>query len=77
MCMCKYAFQVEVVDVIKRLLGGRFTVWKRKKERRLEKRAKAKEKKIKEWVKFMYTCTCTHYSTNTYSSVRAVYKVYM
>lgn len=59
MCMCKYAFQVEVVDVIKRLLGGRFTVWKRKKERRLEKRAIAKEKKIKEWVKFtcMYTCT--------------------
>lgn len=57
--MCKYyvSFQVEVVDIIKRLLGGRFTVWKRKKERRLEKRAKAKEKKIKEWVNFVYTCS--------------------
>ena len=38
------------MDVVQRLLEGRFSVWKRKKEGRLDKRAKAKEKKIKEWV---------------------------
>ena len=43
--------QVEAEDVVRRLLAGRFSVWKGKKERRLDKRAKAKENKIKEWVR--------------------------
>ena len=57
-----YMYQVEAVDVVQRLLEGRFSVWKRKKERRLEKRATAKEKRIKEWVSSIasgtHTCTC-------------------
>ena len=42
------------MNVVQRLLEGRFSVWKCKKERRLEKRAKAKEKRIKEWVNIVY-----------------------
>ncbi|CAI8010883.1 Adenylate kinase 9 [Geodia barretti] len=41
--------QVEANDIVRRLLEARFTVWKRKKDRQLDKRNKAKEKKIKEW----------------------------
>ena len=60
--ICYIYFQVEALDIIMRLLEQRFSVWKRKKERRLEKRAKVKEKKIKEWVRLTSTCTlCTMY----------------
>ena len=45
--------QVEANDIVRRLLEARFTVWKRKKDRQLDKRNKAKEKKIKEWVSVM------------------------
>lgn len=37
-------------DIVKRLLDGRFSVWKRKKERRLHKRSQAREKRVREWV---------------------------
>ena len=46
------------MDVVQRLFEGRFSVWKRKKERRLEERAKAKEQKIKEWVSSVASDMC-------------------
>ena len=42
--------QVEVGDVVRRLLPHRLEVWGRKRERRLARRALAKEKRLKEWV---------------------------
>ena len=42
--------QVEEGDVVGRLLPGRVEVWKRKRDRRVEKRTRAREKQLKEWV---------------------------
>ena len=42
--------QLEEGDVVRRLLPGKMEVWRRKRDRRVEKRTLAKEKKLKEWV---------------------------
>ena len=44
--------QLEEGDVVRRLLPGKMKVWRRKRDRRVEKRTLAKEKKLKEWVSF-------------------------
>ena len=46
----KHCHQVEESDVLKRLLPGKMEVWKRKRDKRLERKRKAKEKKVNEWV---------------------------
>ena len=38
-------------DVIHQLLPHRLEVWRRKRDKRLEKKARAREEKLKEWVR--------------------------
>lgn len=44
---------VESKHIVERILPGKMEIWKRKRNKMLEKKALAKEKKTKEWV-------CTH-----------------
>lgn len=39
--------------MLKRLLPGKMEIWKRKRDKRLERKRQAKEKKIKEWVSYI------------------------
>lgn len=41
---------MEEKHVIRRLLPHRYNVWKRKRDQRLDKKAKDHAKKLKEWV---------------------------
>ena len=42
--------QLEEKEVLRRLLPQRFKIWKKKKDQRLGKKAKAREEKLKAWV---------------------------
>ena len=56
----------EAVSVVGRLLPGRMEVWRRKRDRRLEKKARAKEKMMKEWVSenHVFSGTCMYSKFN-------------
>ena len=45
-----FHYQVEENHVINRLLPGKMEIWKRKRNKKEEKRAKARENTLKEWV---------------------------
>ena len=42
--------QVEEDDIVKRLLPGKMDIWRRKRDRKVERRTLAREKKLREWV---------------------------
>lgn len=43
--------QVEEANMLDRILPGKMAIWQRKRDRRLEKKMQAREKRLKEWVR--------------------------